>query len=405
MTAKIREPEIGSIVGQEEIEVIQRALTARSQSLSWGEELLHFEQEFAAYCGAKHAIAVSSGTAALDICAQVLQLKGGDEIISTPQSFWATISAPVARGVVVRFADIDPHTNNIDPATVEKLITPRTKAIYVVHYGGNPAELTPLRDIASRHGLPLVEDCCHAPGASYQGVRIGNGDLCCFSFHSYKNMTTLGEGGMITTHNDEYAKQLRNLRSIGVSVDVKYRHGAPIGPYQKPDFELMDHSHGAWDFDVDEIGSNFRMTAVAAAVGRVQLRKLDHMNAARTRVANQYRALLDQVPGVRCVQVAPGNVSSWHLFTCYLEQDSRVNRNDLLKYLQSEHGIVIALRYWPLHLNSILRAAGHSFGEAPVCEKTWFEQQINLPIGPLFAEDKVASVANAIAEGIQHCRR
>jgi len=405
---KIREPEIGSIFGEEELDAIRTALVGRSESLSWGHELFEFEKEFAAYCGVEHAIAVSSGTAALDICAQVLHLQLGDEIIATPQTFWSTISAQVGRGISIRFADIEQDTLNIDPTTVEALVTPRTKAIYATHYGGNPVNLAPLRVIAERHRLVLLQDCCHAPGAKYQGQRIGVGDLCVFSFHSYKNMTTLGEGGMITTNNAEYAKQIRNLRSIGVALEGRLRTTQNIGPYRKPEFEVMDHSHGAWDFDVvrvDEIGSNFRMTAVAAAVGRVQLRKLDTHNAARQRVAERYNEILSRIPGIRTTRVRPGDTSAWHLYTCFLELDCGVDRNELLRHMQNEHGVTIVLRYWPLHLHMILRAAGHQFGESPVCEKVWFEQQINLPLGPLLSEERILAITDALASGMKRCRR
>lgn len=403
----IREPEIGSIIGDEEIEALRAALVGRADSLSWGNEITEFEREFAEYCGVEYAVAVSSGTAALDICAQSLRFGAGDEIIATPQTFWSTISAQVARGVTIRFADIEPDTLNIDPNTVEALITPRTKAIYAMHYGGNPVDLTSLRGIAGRHGLVLLEDACHAPGGRYRGDRIGAGDLCCFSFHSYKNMTTLGEGGMVTTRDAQHAVQLRKLRSIGVLAEGKGRIPR-IGPYRKPTFEVKDHSHGAWDVDItriDEIGSNVRMTAAAAAVGRVQLRKLDMQNAARQRVAERYREQLQQIPGIRTQRVRSDDTSAWHLYTCFLEPDCGVDRNALLHYMHEHHGVAIVLRYWPLHLQSLMRAKGHRFGEAPVCEKVWFEQQLNLPIGPLFADDWVDAVCDALADGMASLRR
>jgi perosamine synthetase len=220
-------------------------------------------------------------------------------------------------------------------------------------------------------------------------------------------MTTLGEGGMVTTRNADYASQLRKLRSIGVLAEGKGRVPR-IGPYRKPAFEVKDHSHGAWDIDItriDEIGSNFRMTAAAAAVGRVQLRKLDFQNSARQRVAERYHERLQNLPGLRTMRVRSDDTSAWHLYTCFLQPDCGVDRNALLQYVHEQHGVGIVLRYWPLHLQSLMRAKGHRFGEAPVCEKVWFEQQLNLPIGPLFADDRVDAVCDALADGMARLRR
>jgi perosamine synthetase len=402
----IQEPNIGSVVGAEEIEALRALLTARNDSLSWGPEIEQFEHEFARLFGAEHAIAVSSGTAALDLCAQALQFGPGDEIVATPFTFWSTISAQVARGVRVRFADVDPTTMNIDPATIESRITPRTRAIYLVHYGGNPADLDAVRAIAQAHGLPIMEDCCHSPGAVAQGQPIGGGDLCCFSFHSYKNMTTLGEGGMVTTRDPLLAKRIRELRSIGVLAQGEGREVAAFGPYAKPEFELNDHSKGSWDVDivrVEQIGSNFRMTAPAAAVGLVQLRKLAAFNAARRSVAERYDDALSAL-GLRPVRVRPGDRSAWHLYSCFLPAELGIDRNRLLAFLRERHGISVVLRYWPLHLNSVMRSRGHAFGEAPVCERLWFEEHINLPIGPLMSDATVDRIVAAIADGMESCR-
>lgn len=404
----VREPEIGSVIGVEELDAIRVALDQRGRSLSWGDEVAAFEADFAAYSGVEHAIAVSSCTAALDLCAQVLQLAPGDEVIATPQSFWATIRGPAARGVTIRFADIEPDTLNLDPATIEPLITPRTRAIYVVHYGGNPADLAALRDIADRHRLPIVEDCAHAPGARHQGRVIGSGDLCCFSFQSYKNMTTLGEGGMITTRNSSWAKDLRALRTLGVTGEYRRRQSRALGPYRRPSFTLTDHSFGSWDYDLVRLGQqgpNCRMAAVPAAVGRVQLRKLDALNTARRAVARRYDVALSMLTGVRGVRVREGDLSSCHLYTCFLTPDAHVDRNELLRFMQVECKVRMVMRYWPLHLSAVMRAAGHSLGECPVCERVWFEQQINLPIGPLFEEATTTAVIDSLREGMRRCQK
>lgn len=404
---KVIEHQVGSIVGEEEIQAIRRVICS-GESLAWGPEREAFENDFREYCGARHAIAVSSCTAALHLSAQVLRLGPEDEVVCTPQTFGATTLALVARGVRVRFADINPQTLNIDPATVEAQITGKTKAIYLVHHGGNPADLEAIREIAEGHALPVVEDCAHAVGAEYKGRKIGEGDLCCFSFQSLKNMTTLGEGGMLTTNNEKWAAEVAGLRSMTIVGESVPRGTDRIGPYVKPDYSLKDHAGDSWDSDwarIEEVGTHYRLSAVQAAVGRVQLRKLDALNAARERVAQRYREALADIPGLRPVTVPNGSRSAWHLYTCFVERESGVDRNELIKHLETVHGVEIILRFWPLHLSPAFRAAGHQFGECPVCEKVWFEQQLNLPICAAMQDWEVETVIEALADGMRRLRK
>jgi perosamine synthetase len=393
-------------LGDQEIDAIRAAVLGRNQSLSWGNEVAEFEKEFATYCGAAYAVAVSSCTAALDLCAQTLRLTSEDEVIATPQTFWATISALVRRRVKIRFADVDRTTLNLDPDTVIPLISERTKAIYVVHYGGNPARLGELAEIAAKHGLVVVEDCAHAPGATYGGRRIGSGDLCCFSFQSYKNMNTLGEGGMITTNHQKYAESLRKLRTTGLLGEFRPRQQQEMGRYRKPATRIMDHSFGSWDFDLTqlhEVGSNYRMSAVAAAVGRIQLGKLDGNNGARERVAALYRKRLATLGFIQPLAVAAEDTPSWHLFTCFLDPASGLDRNELLDHVQRSEAVEIVMRYFPLHLMSVVRAFGHDVGECPTCESTWFERQINLPMSASFTEADVDTVTEALRAAANRC--
>jgi len=404
---RVTEHGVGSVLGSEEMEAIRRAIES-GDSLSWGTERDAFEREFRDYCGAQHAVSLSSCTAALHLCAQVLRLGPDDEVVCTPQTFRATTIALIARGVQVRFADIDPETINIDPATIEAQITPRTKAIYVVHHSGAPVDLDAVREIARARRLALVEDCAHAPGAAYKGRRIGDGDLCCFSFQSLKNMTTCGEGGMLTTSNEQWAAEAASLRSMGAFGRTVKRAAARFGPYGKPDFPLPDHSEISWteDFEsVEEIGTHYRLSGVQCAVGRVQLRKLDDLNAARARVAQRYNDALVGIPGLRPAKVADGCTSSWHLYTCFVEPDSGVPRNDLIRYVQEKHGVQIILRFWPLHLSALHRWQGHGFGECPVCERVWFEQQVNLPICAAMEDWEIDAVIEALQDGMKVCRK
>ena len=402
---KVVEHSVGAILGEEEIEAIRRVISS-GQSLAWGPERTAFEEDFRAYCQARHAISVSSCTAALHLCAQVLRLGPGDEVVCTPQSFQSTTLALIARGVRVRFADIDPKTLNIAPDSIEGKINERTKAIYLVHHGGNPADMDPIRKIAAAHDIPVVEDCAHAAGTEYRGQKIGAGDLCCFSFHSLKNMTTLGEGGMLTTNNDEWAAEAGALRTMGVIGEKVDRGTDRIGPYAKPDSKVFDHAGISWTQDyagIEELGTHYRLSAVQAAVGRVQLRKLDGFIATRARVAQRYTEAIAEIPGLRPVKVAEGDKSAWHLYTCFVEPDSGVDRDRFAKYLDNERGVQIILRFWPLHLSAEHRAEGHGFGESPICEKVWFEQQINLPICAAMEDWEIDTVIEALTDGMQEC--
>jgi len=268
---RIEEYPVGTIFGEEEIEAIRRVLES-GEALTRGPDVELFEKEFAEYCGAKHAIAVSSCGAALRIAAQVLHLGPKDEVICQANAFWCTIVALLERNVPIRVADIDPTTLNMDPEKIEPLITSKTKAIYVMHHGGNPADLDPIREIASEHGLVVVEDAAHMAGAEYKGCKIGrDSDIACFSFSTVKNMITLGEGGMFVTNNKEYANIAWGLRtSYPFGERVKRETPDRLGDYPKPKSVMFMHAGDAWDYDwfrVDEVGTNYRLSTPQAAVG------------------------------------------------------------------------------------------------------------------------------------------
>ena len=182
-----------------------------------GPQVQTFQKKFAEFCGTKHAFAVTNCTTAMHVCSQVIGLRPGDEVIVTPNTFIATSLVILKEGATPVYADIDPRTFNIDPKEVEKKVTNRTKAIYVVHYGGQMVDMDPIMEIARKYKLVVLEDCAHTPGAEYKGRKAGSiGDFGCFSFHSLKNMTTLGEGGMITCNNDLYAEGVEKLRCMNL---------------------------------------------------------------------------------------------------------------------------------------------------------------------------------------------
>jgi perosamine synthetase len=244
----VPEYSLGSIYDFEDMEAIAVALQGKGGLQD------KFETEFAEYCGASYAMATVSGTMALHLATAVLRLGPQDEVICTPQTFLATLLPLIERRVRVVFADIEPETLCIDPNTIEDRITDRTRAIYVMHYGGLPCDMDPIMEMAERHGLYVVEDAAHAPGAEYKGRRIGSiAHLTCFSFGSLKNMTTLGQGGMITTHCEELDSGLRAMRGRELWGDRIEKQEARIGPYPQPGLANNDNSGDAYTHDWIEI--------------------------------------------------------------------------------------------------------------------------------------------------------
>jgi len=405
MDFKVREYGRGSNIGEEELREISRVFQT-ADIFAYGPLRDKFEAEFAAYCGVNYAVSATSATTALTMACQILRLKEGDEIIGTPQTFRATYIAAAGRKAAVKFADIDPVTLNIDPATIEDKITPKTKAIFVMHYGGNPVDMDPVMEIAARRGLAVVEDAAHAPGAGYKGRKIGTiADLTCFSFHSLKNMSTLGEGGMLTTNNKQYADYAKKLRTMDLIGEQVPRADTKIGPYEMSKKSINDHSGASFSHDyvsIDEWGNNIRMSELQAAVGSIQLKKLDDMNLRRTKAAERFTKGLSGIEGVIAPQTTPGGQNVWHLYPCFLDRAVvKASRDEFIHYLQDEKGIQIILRYFPVHLSDYMRFYGHKFGECPVCERVWFEQQLNLPMNPRMPDDEIDYTVESIREAVK----
>ena len=399
----------GSILGLEEIEAVTRTL--QQDTLAYGPRRDQFEAEFAAYTGVKYAFTTCNCTTALFLSVQLLELGPGDEVIVTPQTFWATVRGLQSAGVTLRFGDIDPNTLNLDPTTIEAKITPKTKAIYLVHLGGLMADMDPIMEIARKHNLFVVEDCAHAPGAEYKGRKAGSiGDIGCFSFHSLKNMSTLGEGGMITFNRDEWAPKIRPLSSIGAVYPRKARAEERIGPYLKSSYQYGDHSAGAFSFDADgavRVGNNYRMSEVAAAAGSVQLRKLDGLNATRIKIAQRLNEGLAEIDGIRIQRTPLGYKHIYHLYVFFyqpLVTGSNLEKEKLIRILDQDDGIEIINRYFPIHLLPEIRSQGHFFGECPVAEKVWFEQHVNLPIFPMLTFDQVDYMIERIGQAVKQVR-
>lgn len=396
----------GSILGLEAVEAVSRTL--QQDTLAYGPMRDKFEAEFAAYTGVKYAFTTSNCTTALFLSVQLLGLTAEDEVIVTPQTFWATIRGLQAVGCKLVFADIDPNTLNIDPATIEDKITPRTKAIYLVHLGGLMADMDPIMEIAQRHNLYVVEDCAHAPGAEYKGRKAGSiGDIGCFSFHSLKNISTLGEGGMITFNRDDWAEMLRPLSSIGAVYDRQPRSEECFGPYVKPVHGYSyEHAEGAYSFDCVGpviVGNNYRMSEVAAAVGSEQLLKLDMLNETRQNIGKRLDAGLAEINGIRIQTTLDGYKHVYHLYVFFYQpiaEGNNIEKEEVVRILIQEEGIGMSNRYFPIHLLPEVRAQGHEFGECPVAEKVWFEQHINLPIYPAMTTEQIDHLIAAVGRAV-----
>jgi dTDP-4-amino-4,6-dideoxygalactose transaminase len=329
-----------------------------------GSEVAAFESEFAAYCEATHGVGVNTGTSALHLALLAAGVGPGDEVITVPFTFVATVSAIDYTGAKPVFVDIDPRSFTIDVAAIESAITERTKAIVPVHLYGQPADLDPILDIARRHRLIVIEDACQAHGARYKGRRVGSlGDMGCFSFYPGKNLGAYGEGGMVTTDRADYARTIRMLRDWGA--EKKYEHVLK--------------------------GYNFRMEGIQGAVLRVKLRHLETWTEARRAAASRYDALLEG-SGIETPHVASYARHVYHLYVVRSPE-----RQAWQKALAAK-GIQTAMHYpTPIHLLPAFADLGYRRGQFPHSEHA-AEEVLSLPMFPDLTEAQCTQVARAVRE-------
>lgn len=354
----------------------------RGDWLTTGPTVGRFEEQFADFVGAKHAVAVSSGTAALHLAMIAAGIGPGDEVIVPALTFVASANAAVYVGATVVFSDIDEETFVVDPAEVARLVTARTKAIVAVDYGGLPCDLDALREIADAHGLVLIEDACHAPGASYKGRRVGSiADLTAFSFHPVKHLTT-GEGGMVTVEDEALADRLRALRSHGIGTDFRGREKL-----------------GTWEYDQSELGFNYRLSDINAALGIAQLARQPQWLARRREIASRYAELLAGDDRV-VMQAVPGDrVNAWHLFPVRLAGDRAEERRRAVFSRMRADGIGVNVHYRPVYLNSYYRGLGHRPGECPRAE-TVYSGLLSLPMWPGLSDEAQDRVVGSLRSGL-----
>jgi len=360
----------------------------RSDWLTTGPKVAEFEQTFADFVGAKEAVAVSSGTAALHAAMYALGIGPGDEVIVPAMTFAATANCVVFQGGTPVFADVDPDTLLVDPAQVEAKITPRTKAIIAVDYTGQACDYDALQAIAHRHGLILVADACHALGGSYKGRPVGSlADLSIFSFHPVKHITT-GEGGVITTDNPDLAQRIRVFRNHGVTTDHRQRE-----------------QQGSWFYEMVDLGYNYRLTDFQCALGISQLGKLPGWVARRQTIAHRYDVSFAGVPTVEPLGVRADVSHAYHLYVIQLDtMRLGATRAEVFAALRAE-GIGVNVHYIPVHLHPFYREHfGTGPGLCPVAEVA-YEQLLSLPIFPGMSDRDVTDVIAAMFKVCDAYRR
>ena len=380
----------GSLYGKEEEEALLEVLRAGAPSC--GPRVKQFEEDFAGYCGTTYGLAVTSGTTGLQLAMIAAGVGPGDEVITTSLSWISTANAAVALGAKVVFADVDRCTLNLDPASVAAKITPRTKVILPVHLYGQCCDMDALNALARPRGILVVEDAAHAAGAEYKGRKAGSlGDIAVFSFHQQKNMVTLGEGGMITTSSRTLYERMLSHRSLCC------RTYDPKGKYLPLDESVHPMGKKYWYLDFDEIGFNYRMTDAQAAVGIVQLRKLESFNARRIEIANEYTRGLEGITGLQLPCVSPQSKHVFHVYAILIQPEFSRNKEDFMWELYTEKKIKAWSHYMPIHLTTAYRALGHQPGECPVAEEL-FGKYVSLPIHPRMKQASIEYVIRSVRE-------
>jgi perosamine synthetase len=362
--------------------------TLHSPFITQGPAITEFENRVAEYSGARYAVAFTNGTAALHATCFAAGIGPGDEVITTPLTFLASSNCVLYQGGSPVFADIDPVTYNIDPQEVERKITSRTKAIIPVDFSGQPAEMDRIRKIASQYDLVVIEDAAHSLGASYNGKRVGTlADMTMFSFHPVKHITT-GEGGIIVTDNEEYARKLRMFRSHGMT--------------REPD--ELTREEGPWYYEMQELGYNYRMTDMQAALGTSQMDKLDVFVSKRREIVEMYNRAFSGMDGIVLPAQHPKASSSWHLYvTCWKADQFTVSRRTIFEALRAEN-IGVNVHYYPVYMQPYYQRLGYPAGLCPHAER-YYEESITLPLFPAMGEQDVSDVISAVKKVYTHYYR
>ncbi|MDQ0350237.1 UDP-4-amino-4,6-dideoxy-N-acetyl-beta-L-altrosamine transaminase [Alkalibacillus filiformis] len=370
-------------INEKDIEAVTNVLT--SDFLTTGPAIDQFEQAIANYVGAQYAVSFSNGTAALHAACFAAGIEEGDEVITSPLTFVASSNAALYQGAKVKFADVDLQTFNLDPQSVEKLITDQTKAIIAVDFAGQPCNYEAFQKLAYEYDLTLIEDAAHAIGASYKGRSVGSiSDLTMFSFHPVKQMTT-GEGGVITTNDAELYRKLLRFRTHGVTRDRK---------------QLLT-DEGPWYYEMHELGYNYRLTDMQAALGLSQLKRLNQFIDRRQTIAERYNKAFESLSTVTLPFVSPNVKSSWHLYVIQLnESQLTTDRKTIFEALQKEN-IGVNVHYIPVYWQPYYQQLGYRKGICPNAERL-YQSFITLPLFPSMTDDDVSDVIQAVEKVLKY---
>lgn len=390
---KVWHQAFGSDFGPEELQALAETLQQERQTE--GPQNRAFQEEFARLCGVPHAFTLSNASVALMLAGQLCGLRLGDEVVTTPITFVSTSTAILACGATPVFADIDPRTFNIDPASVAGRITPRTRAIFVVHLFGQCCDMDAINAIAKERGLRVVEDAAHVTGAAYKGRPSGSlGDVATFSFHSRKNITTLGEGGMLTTAHAEWAARIPQMRGIGMIYGIE--RPEPLDYWLPLPYDV--------DAPGDYIPNNFRMSEAQAAVGRVQLRKVPAMNAKRRAIARRYHEGLAGLPGIVLPYEDPQSEHIYYLYAVLVDEtNAGFARDDLMRLLYREFGVQTVTGYPPAYWFTLFRKRGYPRGLCPVAEQA-YSRILMLPVYARMSDDDVDYVIESVKRAVRKLR-
>jgi len=374
------EAEINAVVN------VMRNAEAQTQ----GEYLRQFEADFKTYTGARHAFAVDNCTNALRLAATLCRLSPGDEVIIPAYTFCATAIPFGSTGARIVWADITPDTWVVDPADIEKKITARTTTLVVVHLLGMPVDMPAILEIARRHNLRVVEDCAQAPGASLNGQKVGTfGDFGCFSFHGAKNITTLGEGGVLTVRSDEDAALVPGLRHNGV-------RGFPAGRarYWVPAMSNVE-------LDLDSLWpNNFSIGEAQCALGSELLKSLDELNAITIAQATRLRTALAGIPELTVARIPDGYQHIFHQFVMHFDGSAfGKNRDDLLDFLTGEAGVRAIVQYYPLYRYPLFQKLGAGEQDCPTLEG-WWDNSFSLPWWIGMSDETLDYLVNSVKAGI-----
>ena len=360
--------------------------TLKSGWIAKGPRTVKFEKEFAEYLGAKHAVAMNSCTAALHVALAAKGIGPGDEVITTPMTFASTANTIIHVGATPILADIDYRTGCIDPDEIEKKITPKTKAIVPVHYSGQVCDLDRIYEIADRHGLFVSEDAAHALWSRYKGRLIGNRlrGTASYSFYATKNLTT-GDGGMLVTDDDEIAARARVLAGQGMSQNAWNRYA----------------KGGTWKYDIVEAGYKYNMFDIQAALGLIQLRRLEEMQEKRLKIADRYQKAFGAIDAVDPPFVPEYTTHCWHLYVLRVVPELLTIDRDRFIVELNERNVGTSVHFIPVHNMSLYRNRfGYKESDLPNAQKH-FERIISLPLYPSMTDEEVQYVIDAVRDIVE----